>query len=178
MSHETCQEKGEKEFSGYHVGVAAEAFAAGLLAQAGYDVLVQYGANQPGYDLVAVKEGKRLKVSVKGSQDGGWGLTQGFLTKGEKRPDKYHKAVDDWLEKHGAGLVYMFVQFKGIALGEMPRVFVARGRDVAARLKAARDGDGDTILWESHPWKRGRAKGCIDCVPPQWRFSQERIDSV
>jgi hypothetical protein len=39
----------------FHVGVAAEAFAAGLLAQAGCDVLVQYGANQPEYDLVAIK---------------------------------------------------------------------------------------------------------------------------
>ena len=33
--------------------IAAEAYAASLLAQAGYDVLVQYGANQPHYDLVA-----------------------------------------------------------------------------------------------------------------------------
>jgi len=41
----------------YPVGVAAEAFAAGLLApdQAGCDVSVQYGANQPEYDLIAVK---------------------------------------------------------------------------------------------------------------------------
>jgi hypothetical protein len=36
----------------YHVGVAAEAFAAGLFAQAGCDVLVQYGANQPLYDRI------------------------------------------------------------------------------------------------------------------------------
>ena len=36
----------------YHVKVAAEAFAAGLFAQAGCDVLVQYGADQPKYDLI------------------------------------------------------------------------------------------------------------------------------
>jgi|TARA_B100001971_G_C17796869_1_gene337375 hypothetical protein len=35
-----------------YVGVAAEAFAAGLLAYAECDVSVQYGANQPGYDLI------------------------------------------------------------------------------------------------------------------------------
>ncbi len=30
-------------FNSYHVGIAAEAFAAGLVAHAGYEVLVQYG---------------------------------------------------------------------------------------------------------------------------------------
>jgi hypothetical protein len=51
--------------------IAAESYAACLLAQAGYDVLVQYGANQPQYDLVAVKGKRILPISVKGSQDGG-----------------------------------------------------------------------------------------------------------
>jgi hypothetical protein len=58
----------------YHVAVAAEAVAATTFARAGYEVSVQYGANQPGYDLVAVKRKRILKVSVKGSQDGGWAL--------------------------------------------------------------------------------------------------------
>jgi hypothetical protein len=56
----------------YHVAVAAEAYAAAAFARAGYEVSVQYGANQPGYDLVVVKENRILKVSVKGSSDGGW----------------------------------------------------------------------------------------------------------
>ena len=63
----------------YQVGVAAESFVAALLSQSGYDVSVQYGANQPGYDLVAVKPGRTLQVSVKGSQDGGWGLAAQHL---------------------------------------------------------------------------------------------------
>lgn len=55
--------------------IAAESYAACLLAQAGYDVLIQYGANQPYYDLVANKgEKKFYPISVKGSQDGGWML--------------------------------------------------------------------------------------------------------
>ena len=41
-------------FSSWHVGVAAEAYAAALFARCGYDVSVQYGANQPEYDLIAV----------------------------------------------------------------------------------------------------------------------------
>ena len=34
-----------KEISPWHVGVAAEAYAAALFARYGYDVSVQYGAN-------------------------------------------------------------------------------------------------------------------------------------
>ena len=40
----------------FHVAIAAEAFAAGLFAQAGCDVLVQYGANQPHYDLMVTRD--------------------------------------------------------------------------------------------------------------------------
>ena len=65
-------------FSSWHVGVSAEAYAAALFARCGYDVSVQYGANQPEYDLIAVSGDLMLKISVKGSKDGGWGLTQGY----------------------------------------------------------------------------------------------------
>jgi hypothetical protein len=63
-------------FSSWHVAVAAEAAAAALFARCGCDVSVQYGADQPEYDLVVARGPKMLKVSVKGSKDGGWGLTQ------------------------------------------------------------------------------------------------------
>ena len=76
----------------WHVGVAAEAYAAGLFARCGIDVSVQYGANQPEYDLVIVRGDQMLKVSVKGSQDGSWGLTQSYI----KNAD-YHAAIDTWL---------------------------------------------------------------------------------
>jgi hypothetical protein len=62
-------------FSSRHVGVAAEAFVAGQFARLGYDVSVRYGANQPEYDLVVASGERMLKVSVKGSKDGSWGLT-------------------------------------------------------------------------------------------------------
>ena len=61
------------KMTSWHVGVAAEAFAAAQLARMRYDVSVQYGANQPEYDLIAVDGEKMLKISVKGSQDGSWG---------------------------------------------------------------------------------------------------------
>ena len=52
----------------YAVGVSAEAYAAGILAHAGYDISIQYGANRPGYDIVAInKQGTTSRISVKGS---------------------------------------------------------------------------------------------------------------
>jgi hypothetical protein len=58
-----------KSMRQYHVGVAAEAFAAGLFAQAGCDVLVQYGADRPLYDDDQARC-LAIAVLVKGSQDG------------------------------------------------------------------------------------------------------------
>jgi Holliday junction resolvase-like predicted endonuclease len=87
----------KKEISSYHVGVAAEAIAAGQFARLGFDVSVQYGANQPEYDLIISQGEKLIKVSVKGSQDGSWGLTQGLLTKGLA---DYSDAISKWLMKH------------------------------------------------------------------------------
>ena len=108
MTRNTVDEKVSVEFESYHVGIAAEAFAAGLLAHAGYEVLVQYGANQPLYDLLAVKGKRVLKVAVKGTQIPGWALTGGA-----KKDRSYAEAADAWLGKHGADLVFMFVQFQG-----------------------------------------------------------------
>jgi hypothetical protein len=55
----------------WQVATAAEAFAAAQFARCGWDVSVQYGANQPEYDLVAVDGARMLKISVKGSKDDG-----------------------------------------------------------------------------------------------------------
>ncbi len=52
------------EFTSWHVAVAAEAVAASLFARCGYDVSVQYGANQPEYDLIVAEGERLLKVSV------------------------------------------------------------------------------------------------------------------
>ena len=53
------------KMTSWHVGVAAEAFAAAQFARYGYYVSVQYGANQPEYDLIAEFEDKMLKISVR-----------------------------------------------------------------------------------------------------------------
>jgi Holliday junction resolvase-like predicted endonuclease len=163
-----------KQMTAFHVSVAAEAFAAGVLAQAGYDVLVQYGANQPEYDLIASKGGRYLKVSVKGSQDGGWGLIQSYKKKG----NSYHDAVDDWVSKHGSEVTFCFVQFEGVALGACPRIYLARVAEVAILLKASRRGHGNTILYENYTYKRGLGAGTTDRLPDSWKLSRQRVDEL
>jgi Holliday junction resolvase-like predicted endonuclease len=118
--------KSHKQSSSWHIGVAAEAFAAGLFARLGYDVSVQYGANQPEYDLMIAKGDQISKVSVKGSQDGSWGLTQGHLTKGKA---DYHQATERWLSKHSQKTIFCLVQFENVDLLESPRVYLATPKE-------------------------------------------------
>jgi hypothetical protein len=158
----------------FHVGVAAEAFAAGLFARCGLDVSVQYGANQPEYDLIVAKGDKLLKVSVKGSQDGGWGLTQSYLEKAN-----YHGAIDTWLSRHKPKTVFCFVQFWNVALSDLPRVYLATPLDIAGRLKETAKGRGDTILYEEHTWgARAHAAGTTERIPEGWRFSTTRVEEL
>ena len=158
----------------FHVGIAAEAFAAGLFAQAGCDVLVQYGANQPHYDLMVTRGQRSIKVSVKGSQDGGWGLVQGYKKKGVD----YHEAIDAWAATHSRGIVFCFVQFNGVSLGQCPRVYLALVSEVATYLKKTRNATGDTILWERHTYARGVGANTTNEIPPQWIFSLEKVNAL
>jgi Holliday junction resolvase-like predicted endonuclease len=157
--------------SSWHVGVAAEAIAAAQFARCGYDVSVQYGANQPEYDLIVARGDAILKVSVKGSQDGGWGLTQGH-----KKGASYHEAADAWAQRHKARTVICFVQFAGVALDQLPRLYLATASEVAAHLKRQAVGRGDTILFEKHAWRAHAAgAGTVDEIPDAWRFTAGRV---
>lgn len=163
-------------FSPWHVAVAAEAVAAALFARCGCDVSVQYGANQPEYDLIVARGDRLLKVSVKGSKDGSWGLCQSLITPGKA---DYHAAIDKWRQRHCNRVVLCFVQFKGADLLSMPRVYVATPLEVAERLRATANGRGDTILHEQRAWtSRAYAAGTVDRIPPAWRFSPERVEQM
>jgi len=153
--------------------IAAESFSASLLAQAGYDVLVQYGANQPHYDLVAVKGKRFLPVSVKGSQDGGWMLASRYVKNGVK----YHAAIDQWLATQRDDTVFFLVQFQGVELGCAPRVYIARPLEIADQLRAHRNGQGHGALQED--WQRNHpGSRYSDKIPVHWVFNQERIDKM
>ena len=158
----------------WQVATAAEAFAAAQFARCGWNVSVQYGANQPEYDFVAVDEDHILKVSVKGSKDGGWGLTQSLL----KNAD-YHGAVHKWLTKHSRKTVFCLVQFKDTSIEMLPRMYLATPMEIADWLKKAAAGRGDTILWEKHVWSpKAQATGTIDAIPESWRFTEKRLKEI
>lgn len=158
------------KISSWHVGVAAEAIAAAQFARLQYDVSVQYGANQPEYDLIAVSGDQMLKISVKGSQDGGWGLTQGF-----KKGCDYHEAIQKWLEAHHKKTIFCLVQFKGCELDQMPRLYLASPTEIADELHKSAGGRGETVLREHHVWgPTAAAYGTTDALPQEWLFSEAR----
>jgi hypothetical protein len=159
----------------YHVGVAAEACAAALFARAGHDVLVQYGANQPGYDLAVARKTSPAKISVKGSKDGGWVLTASFKRKGLT----YHGAIDAWAAAHDdPKTFYCFVQFKNVPFASMPRMYLASVSEVVTYLKASCGGHGYTSLRESYSWSRGKAGGTKDEIPSNWTMTESRIEAL
>jgi Holliday junction resolvase-like predicted endonuclease len=161
----------------WHVATAAEAIAAAQFARLGFNVSVQYGANQPEYDLMIDKGGRTLKISVKGSQDKGWGLSQSQLSK--LRHANYHGAADAWLARHKPGTILCLVQFADVAFDEMPRIYLASPNEVADRLRAARGGLGDTILWEDHPrGPKSAGAGTVERLPDSWRLTEGRINEL
>ena len=96
--------------------------------KAGYDVLVQYGANQPHYDLVANKNKRFLPISVKGSQDRGWMLSVRY----KKENSSYHDAINTWLASQRDDTIFLFVQFMHVPIGAAPRAYIARPNEIAA----------------------------------------------
>ena len=158
----------------WHVGVAAEAIAAAQFARYTYDVSVQYGANQPEYDLIAVSGDKMLKISVKGSQDGSWGLTQSF-----KKGHTYYEAVQEWLSRHHKKTIFCLVQFKNVDDSQLPRMYLASPEEIAEVLCMEAAGRGDTILYEHHEWgPTAKAYGTVDKLPESWRFTKERAEEM
>ena len=153
--------------------IAAESYTACLLAQAGYDVLVQYGANQPDYDLVAVKGKRMLPISVKGSQDGGWMLAVRYKEKGVT----YHEAIDRWLAAQRDDVIFFFVQFAEVQVGGIPRGYVARPTAIAEQLKSQRNGKGYGSLHEDR-LRYSPGSSFSELLPAIWHFSSNRIDEI
>jgi hypothetical protein len=115
-----------------------------------------------------------LKVSVKGSQDGSWGLTQSYLQNAD-----YHAAVDEWLAKHSRKTVFFLVQFKDTSVGSLPRMYLATPREIADWLKKAAAGRGDTIIYERHDWTaKAQAAGTVDAIPDSWKFTENRLEEI
>jgi len=165
----------KSDFTQYHVKIAAEAIAAAQFSRVGYNISVQYGADQPEYDLMISKGDNILKVSVKGSKDGSWGLTQDYL-----KDAKYHEAINEWLSRHGSKTIMCFVQFKDKNINEMPVLYIATPGEVAKRLKETSNGRGNTELYINHTWTRKNAAGygTTERIPIEWDFSKERVEQL
>jgi len=113
-----------------------------------------------------------LKVSVNGSQDGAWGLTQSLLEHAD-----YHGAIAKWETRHTSRTIDALVQFKGVYPCVMPRVYLAKPAEIGARLRETAKGRGDTMLHEEHTWgPRAVGFGNIERIPAAWAFSSARID--
>jgi hypothetical protein len=160
MTHRQCE-------------IAAESYSASLLAQAGYDVLVQYGPHQPHYDLVAIKQERILLLSIKGSQDGGWLLAGSHKESGRT----YHEAIDAWRRIQRDDVVFILIQFLGVSIGTAPKAYVARPDEIATHMKTQCNGIGHGSLAED--WLRDHPKAKrSDQVPTMWTFDQTRIDTI
>jgi hypothetical protein len=157
----------------YQVNVAAEAFAAMVMSQAGYDVAMQYGTAQPNWDILATKADRTLKVQVKGSQDGGWGLFQSHI-----RNADYHGALDAWLIAQLTDIVYFFVQFRDVAPGMVPRSYIARPSEIVEHMRTTRAGHAYTSLREKYTYTRGLGAGHTDIIPQSWLTTLARIDAI
>jgi hypothetical protein len=157
----------------YQVNVAAEAFAAVALSQAEYDVAMQYGTTQPDWDILATKGARTLKVQVKGSQDGGWGLFQNYL-----KDANYHGALEAWAAAQLPDIVYIFIQFEKVPVGSSPRCFVARPVEILAHMKTTRAGHAYTAMLENYKYSKGLAAGHTDIIPSGWALTKERLDAV
>ena len=153
----------------HNISVAAEAYAAALFAQAGYNVFVQYGANQPGFDLLVSNNSKTIHVSVKGSSNGEWKLAD------MKAGQTYQLALDKWMDENKE-YVFCLVQFQGVNFGTMPRVYLARGTEVGTHLKTACYGNITLNLVEYRAPKRGKNIGKTEQIPDDWKMTDERIE--
>jgi hypothetical protein len=115
-----------------------------------------------------------MKISVKGSQDGGWGITQNF-----KKGFSYHEAIENWLKKHHDKTIFALVQFKEVSLDESPRLYLAFPAEIAEILKSSAGGRGETVLREYKVWGQNAVGyGTVDKIPDDWKFSIERIEEI
>jgi hypothetical protein len=159
---------------------AATRLAAAQFARCGFDVSVQHAADWPVYDLVVARVDTLLKVSVKGSQDGAWPLTQSYLKPGTDSScgnANYLRAIDMWMNRHGSRAVCCLVQFQGVAIDQLPRIYLASPAEIAVRLRDAACGRGESTLREE--WASpGELSTTMERLPSNWLFSTRRIEEL
>ena len=89
----------------------------------------------------------------------------------------YRAAIDKRLSVQRNDVIYVFVGFLRVRLGEAPRVYVARPAEIATHLKLQCLGRGHGSLQEDTPLYYPRSK-YKDQIPAEWRYTNERIDTI
>lgn len=101
----------------------------------GYDVSVQYGTNQPEYELMTAK--------ARAVRRGSWRLTQSYMSDGN-----FHEAADAWCRKHKPRTIVSLVLFKITSIDKMIRVYLATSEEISDHLKNSSNGRGETVQYE------------------------------
>ena len=164
------------------ITVGAEGIAAAQFARCGFDVLIQTAHDKPWYDLLVTKAGKMLKIAVKPSDDGRWNLAHSYLNRSANLNGKRidcHGAVSLWLDAHGERTIYCLVQFEGVALTQLPRLYLATPVEIARRMHETAERLSDPTLYEQYEWTCPE-NDCttIEALPSNWLFSHERIQEI
>ncbi len=166
----------------WRVTVGAEGIAAAQFARCGFDVSVQSGRDKPTYDLVVAKSGNLLKVSVKGSDDGSWALTQPYLKRVTDllgRRANFLGAIAQWQDHLGSRAICCLVQFQDVSIDELPRIYLASPQEVAQKLRETVERLGISTLYERYEWTpAGEESGATEALPSAWAFSESRIQEL
>jgi hypothetical protein len=164
------------------MAVAASGIAAAQFARCGFDVMIQAGPDKPWYDMVVTKAGNLLKIGVKASEDGRWRLAESYLLRAAhahtKKPDVPH-AIRMWLDTHGERTVYCLIQFDGVGLNQMPRIYLATPAEIARRMREAAERTGEPYLYEQYQWATEDSEmTSMEALPSSWLLSMERIQEL
>lgn len=162
--------------------VGAAGIAAAQFARCGFDIMIQAGPDKPWHDMVVTKAGNLLKIGVKASDDGRWRLAESYLLRAAyantRKPDLLH-AIRMWLDTHGERTVYCLVQFEGVSLNQMPRIYLATPAEIARRMREATERTGEPYLFEQYEWTSAESGfTAIEALPSSWLFSVERIQEL
>ena len=163
----------------WQIALGASGIAAAQFARCGLDVTVLSGPERPWHDLVVTRSGNLFKVCVFASDDGRWDLTQAYQKRAAALGGSVaegHRAIDMWLDKHDARMVCCLVQFLGVTIDQLPRIYLATPFEIAQKLREALNRAGEAILWEERKWvSDGDDSRIVEKLPGEWFFSSERV---
>ena len=167
--------------SSWPISVGAEGIAAAQFARCGFDVLSQTVRDKPWYDFAVTRAGNLLKVSVKASDDGRWNLTHAFTRRNPEpgaRNFDCRSAIDFWVDSQGSKTICCLVQFDGVSISQLPRIYLAFPCEIAAEMRLVSERTGFCGLPERYEWTSAEGKRELTTLPNSWRFSLERIQEL